>query len=221
MDQITTGRFIAERRKARGLTQRELADLLHISDKTVSKWERGGGLPEVSLMLPLCKELDISVNELLSGRKLSDSEYKQNAEDNILSLIQEERKKTKFQTIIAVIVASITILSALTLIMISGHLEMKTLYRVLLIVLGFLIMLTGIGVAVALEITCGAYECRKCGHRFVPSVGAYLMGAHSATTRYLKCPKCGKKSWAKRRMSLLTQEDEGQENNEEQNNQDE
>ena len=104
MDQITTGKFIAERRKARGLTQRELADLLNISDKTVSKWERGGGLPEVSLMLPLCKELDISVNELLSGRKLSDSEYKQNAEENILSLIQEERKKTKFQTIIAVIV---------------------------------------------------------------------------------------------------------------------
>lgn len=211
MDQITTGRFIAERRKARGLTQRELADLLNISDKTVSKWERGGGLPEVSLMLPLCKELDISVNELLSGRKLSDSEYKQNAEDNILSLIQEERAKTKFQTIIAVIVVSITILSALTLIMISGHLEMKTLYRVLLIVLGFVIMLTGIGVAVALEITCGAYECRKCGHRFVPSVGAYLMSAHTLTTRYLKCPKCGKRSWCLRRMNIST--DEEKENN--------
>ena len=221
MDQITTGKFIAERRKARGLTQRELADLLNISDKTVSKWERGGGLPEVSLMLPLCKELDISVNELLSGRKLSDSEYKQNAEEHILSLIQEERAKTKFQTIIAVIVVIATLIAGIALIMISGLVELKTLYRVLLIVVGFVVMVMGIGVAIALELTCGAFECRKCGHRFVPSIGAYLMGAHSATTRHLKCPKCGKWSWAKRRMSLLTREEEEQENKQEQNNQEE
>ena len=212
MDQITTGKFIAERRKARGLTQRELADLLNISDKTVSKWERGGGLPEVSLMLPLCKELDISVNELLSGRKLSDSEYKQNAEDNILSLIQEERAKTKFQTIIAVIVVVATFFAGFTLIMLSGFLEMKTLYRILLIVIGAVVILTGIGVAVALEITCGAFECRKCGHRFVPSVGAYLMGVHTATTRLLKCPKCKKISWCARRMSLSTEEKENNQN---------
>ena len=213
MDQITTGRFIAERRKARGLTQRELADILNISDKTVSKWERGGGLPEVSLMLPLCKELDISVNELLSGKKLSDSEYKQNAEDNILSLIQEERQKTKFQTTIAVIVVTITLLAGVPLMLISGLLEMETLYRVLLIVLGFVIIFTGIGVAVALEITCGAYECRKCGHRFVPSVGAYLMGAHSLRTRHLKCPKCGKRSFCLRRMSLSVEDEKGETEN--------
>ena len=208
MDQITTGRFIAERRKARGLTQRELAELVNISDKTVSKWERGLGLPEVSLMLPLCKELDISVNELLSGKKLSATEYKQNAEDNILSLIQEERAKTKFQTIIAVIVVVATFFAGLTLIMLSGFLEMKTLYRILLIVIGAVVILTGIGVAVALEITCGAFECRKCGHRFVPSVGAYLMGIHTATTRFLKCPKCKKMSWCARRMSISTDEKE-------------
>ena len=213
MDQITTGKFIAERRKACGLTQRELADKLNISDKTVSKWERGGGLPEVSLMLPLCKELGISVNELLSGKVLSDSEYKQNAEEHIVSLIQEQRAKTKFQTIIAVIVAVITLLAGLALMCVSAYLEMQTVYRVLLIVGGFIVILTGIGVAVALELTCGAFECRKCGHRFVPSVGAYLMAAHSATTRHLKCPKCGKRSWAKRRMSLLTPEEEKEEEN--------
>ncbi|MBQ7912276.1 MAG: helix-turn-helix domain-containing protein [Clostridia bacterium] len=214
MDQMTTGKFIAERRKARGLTQRELADLLNISDKTVSKWERGGGLPEVSLMLPLCKELDISVNELLSGRKLSDSEYKQNAEDNILSLIEEQKVKTKFQTIIAVIVVGITLLAGVTIIMLAGHLELKTVTRILLIALSFIIILVGIGVAIALEITCGAFECRKCGHRFVPTVGAYLIGAHTATTRYLKCPKCSKRSWCSRKMSLLKKENE-QENNQE------
>lgn len=68
MDQIRIGRFIAQCRKTGGLTQRQLADGLGISDKTVSKWECGNGLPEVSLMLPLCEALGITVNDLLSGR---------------------------------------------------------------------------------------------------------------------------------------------------------
>ena len=71
MDQIIIGKFIASERKRKGYTQRQLADLLQISDKTISKWERGNGFPEVSLLLPLCRELDITVNELLSGERLS------------------------------------------------------------------------------------------------------------------------------------------------------
>lgn len=67
MDQIRIGRFIAAERKRKGCTQKQLAEKLNISDKTVSKWECGKGFPEVSLLLPLCKELDITVNELLSG----------------------------------------------------------------------------------------------------------------------------------------------------------
>ena len=63
MDQIKIGKFIAEERKAKKYTQRELADKLSISDKTISKWERGNGFPEVSLLLPLCNELEITVNE--------------------------------------------------------------------------------------------------------------------------------------------------------------
>ena len=70
MDQAKTGRFIAARRKELGLTQRQLAEQLSISDKTVSKWECGGGLPEVGLMLPLCGALGVTVNELLAGRRV-------------------------------------------------------------------------------------------------------------------------------------------------------
>ena len=62
MDQIKIGKFIAQMRKEKKLTQRNLADELCISDKTISKWECGKGLPEVSLMLPLCEILEISVN---------------------------------------------------------------------------------------------------------------------------------------------------------------
>ena len=76
MDQIKIGIFIAEERKAKKYTQRELADKLSISDKTISKWERGNGFPEVSLLLPLCNELEITVNELLSGERLQEMDYK-------------------------------------------------------------------------------------------------------------------------------------------------
>ena len=69
MNQENIGKFISKERKNKELTQKELADKLNISEKTVSKWECGKGLPEVSLMQPLCKELDISVNELLNGAK--------------------------------------------------------------------------------------------------------------------------------------------------------
>ena len=75
MDQVKTGRFIAARRRSLGLTQRELAEKLSVSDKTVSKWECGNGLPEVSLMLPLCELLGINVNELLTGEMLDDASY--------------------------------------------------------------------------------------------------------------------------------------------------
>ena len=70
MDQIKIGKFIAEERKAKKYTQRELADKLSISDKTISKWECGKGLPEVAYMEPLCSLLGISVNELLIGERI-------------------------------------------------------------------------------------------------------------------------------------------------------
>ena len=90
MDQVKIGRFIAEQRKARQLTQRQLAGELDISDKTISKWETGKGLPEISLMLPLCQALHITVNDLLSGEKVQPADYQKKAEENMMDL-----RKTK------------------------------------------------------------------------------------------------------------------------------
>ena len=67
MDQAKIGRFIAERRRAQGLTQQALAEALGVSNRTVSKWECGGGLPEVANILPLCALLDVTADELLRG----------------------------------------------------------------------------------------------------------------------------------------------------------
>ena len=91
MNQEKTGKFIAEKRKEKSLTQQELADVLGISNKTISKWECGNGLPEVSLMMPLCEALGISVNELLSGEELHNT-YAEKAEENFIELIKEKEK---------------------------------------------------------------------------------------------------------------------------------
>lgn len=92
MDQVKIGRFIAERRKQQNLTQRAFAGLLGISDKTVSKWECGNGMPELSFMQPICRILQIDLNELFSGEKLTDANYKRKAEENLMMLVKEAEK---------------------------------------------------------------------------------------------------------------------------------
>ena len=207
MDQQKTGNFIAEMRKERGLTQRELAQKLSISDRTVSKWECGNGFPEISLMLPLCEILGVSVNELLSGKRLHSDEYQKHAEVNIMGLMQE-RKEAKRNLGLSIFIVLVTFLAGFTLIMLTGFLEMETWLRVLLIVIGFISLIGGITVAVVLEVTSGAFECQKCEKRFMPTLGAYIAGAHTPTKRWLKCPHCGEKSWCARRMSLTKEEEE-------------
>ena len=95
MDQSKTGKFIAEERERKNYTQRQLADLLGISDKTISKWERGNGFPEVSLLLPLCDELEITINELISGEKIDKQVYQEKFEENIINTIDYTSKKIK------------------------------------------------------------------------------------------------------------------------------
>lgn len=200
MDQIKIGRFIAQMRKEQSLTQRQLADMIGISDKTVSKWETGSGLPEVSLMMPLCKILHISVNELLSGEHLTASDYKKKAEENMMDLIRE-REESKKKIILSVIECFLTLLSGFTLIMLSGLLEMEIWLRIMLIVIALIVIAGGIGIAVALDISAGTYECKKCKTRFVPTAGAYIAGPHTLTKRKLKCPSCGKISFCRRRLT--------------------
>ena len=95
MDQIKIGKFIADERKRKGYTQKQLSEKLEISDKTISKWERGNGFPEVSLLLPLCNELEITVNELLSGERVSEEDYLKKAEENMVNLVREALESKK------------------------------------------------------------------------------------------------------------------------------
>lgn len=197
MDQIKIGKFIAEERKAKKYTQRELADKLSISDKTISKWERGNGFPEVSLLLPLCNELEITVNELLSGERLQAMDYKKKAEENMVNLVKEAQESKK-KIIMSAMVGVLVIVAAVPLFVVAGMFEMQVWTRVLLMGIGFVIMVIGIAIACVLDREAGAFECPECNNRFVPDMKSYIMGPHTITKRKLVCPYCGAHKYCKK-----------------------
>ena len=200
MDQIKSGRFIAEERKSKHLTQKQLAEILGISDKTVSKWECGNGFPEVSLLLPLCGELGITVNELLSGERLEETDYKEKAEENMMNLVREAQESRK-KIILSALTAGMALIAAIPLVVISGTLEMELWLRAVLIALALCVLALGIAIACILDREAGAFECPECKERFVPEMSAYIMGAHTITKRRLTCPKCGKASYCRHVMT--------------------
>lgn len=113
MDQVKIGKFIASERKQKGYTQMELAQRLGISNKTVSKWERGNGFPDISLLLPLCEELEISVNELITGERIAEADYRNKAEENMVNIIDENKKSVEERIISAVITLALVIVVAI------------------------------------------------------------------------------------------------------------
>ena len=124
MNQIKIGKFIAKCRKKNNLTQMQLAEKLNITDRAISKCENGKGMPDSSIMLDLCNELKISVNELLCGELIEMNNYNEVAEKMLLEMAQ-----------------------------------------------------------------------------YVPKYSQVYFAMHSGTTRYMKCPKCNKKSWQRKTLS--------------------
>ncbi len=199
MDQLKIGRFIAAERKRQGLTQRQLAEQLSISDKTISKWECGKGLPEVSLMLPLCKALQIGVNDLLSGERLCEDNYRKRAEENLMNLIEENREN-KNRMLYSALCGGITVVAVAALVALASFLTIPVPARILLLLLAVLTGVTGIFVAAQLEWRAGCYECPHCKAQFVPSMRDYVKGYHTLTRRRLTCPHCGRTGMCRHRI---------------------
>lgn len=122
LDQKKTGRFIAEIRKERGLTQKELAEQLGVTNKAISKWECGRSMPDNSILMELCHALQINVNELLSGERLSFDSYSGKAEENMMNLMkvtEEERAKNKY-TFVGTLCGFVVLIAALLLMMVGA-----------------------------------------------------------------------------------------------------
>ena len=110
MNQEKIGKFIAELRKEKKMTQIDLANKLGITDRAISKWENGRGMPDLSLLTPLCEILDVSINELLSGSRLDKKDYQEKLEKNIIDAIDYTDKKIRKTKKIFIIILSVIIM---------------------------------------------------------------------------------------------------------------
>ncbi len=196
MDVIKIGQFIRNLRKERSLTQREVAEQLHVSEKTISKWETGKGFPEISLMLPLCNFFGISMNELLSGERLDEKQYVENAENNIISLVND-RTTPRRKVIISSISCFFATLASLALILISAFFVTQVWLRLVMIGIALIVVISNVAVILLVAVSTEIYKCDKCGEKFAPTLSAYIFAPHTFSRRYLKCPHCGKKCWDK------------------------
>lgn len=197
MNNLQTGQFIKQLRKEKGMTQRELAEKLNVSEKTVSKWETGNGLPDTGIMLPLSKVLGITVNELLAGQRLDSVNYADSAEENIKMFLQD-KVSGRAKSLTALISSVLIIISSLALIVIcAGYAQVEIWLRITLIIIGFFNIFAFTALVCILGASSEIFECSECGKKFAPELKAYIFGAHTFNKRRLKCPHCGKKSWCR------------------------
>lgn len=201
MDQAKIGKFIAECRKKQGITQIQLAEQLGITDRAVSKWETGRSLPDSAIMLDLCRILEITVNDLLSGEVVIMENYNKEMENKLLEMVRQKESADKRMLAMEIFIGVIFSVVMFVLIMVASFVQMADWIRILLILLGFIPFVVSVPFLVKIEQTAGYYECQKCGHRYVPTFSSVLWAMHVNRTRYMKCPKCQEKSWQKKVIS--------------------
>ena len=201
MDVIKIGNFIADRRKKQNLTQMELAEKLNITDRAVSKWERGKSLPDASVMLELCKVLNISVNELLTGENLEMKDYNEQAEKNLIEMKKQKELADKRLLTAEIWLGLFAALFLLAVVVSAGIATIPEWAKVLIIIGGLVVFFIVCFYLLRIEQVAGYYECKHCHHRYVPTYKQVNLAMHMGRTRYMKCPKCGKKSWQKKVLS--------------------
>ena len=200
MDQIRIGAFIAECRKGAGLTQMQLAEKLNITDRAVSKWERGKAMPDSSIMLALCEILGISVNDLLCGEVVTMENYNKELENNLMDAIKQKEEADKRLLALEVYIGITATVILFVLIFVAAFASMVVWLKVALVAFGFALFLAGCFFALRIEQLAGYYVCQECGHRYVPTYMAVNLAPHMGRTRRMKCPKCGKRSWQKKEI---------------------
>ena len=201
MDQIKIGKFIAKCRKNVNLTQMQLAEKLGITDRAVSKWERGKAMPDSSIMRELCDVLKITVNDLLSGEEVSMENFNKEMEKQLLEMIQQKQEADKRLLKLEIVLGIIAILPLIAAVIIASLVPMEEWKGGLLVGLSLLPILIATPFALKIEQKAGYYECKKCGHRHIPQYSSVFFSMHINRTRYMRCQKCHKMSWQKKVIS--------------------
>ena len=198
MNQVKIGKFIAECRKNKNMTQAELAEKLNITDRAISKWGTGKGMPDSSIMLDLCNELKISVNELLSGEMISMENKNEKQEQLLLDMAKEVEKKNKIIWTSMWVIMGVSFTALFAGISISTFLIPEGVWQLVTILGICVVFLIPCFYALKLEVSVGAYKCKNCGYEIVPTYSEALWAMHRGFTRHLRCPKCNKRTWCKK-----------------------
>ena len=201
MDQVKIGKFISECRKKNNLTQMQLAEKLNITDRAISKWETGKAMPDSGIMLDLCNELKITVNELLSGEMINMKDLDKKTEELLLEMQKQKEESDRRLLTIEIVMGVITLIMYCALVMGVGFLPIKESTQILIIMLATILIVIMAFVALRIEQIAGYYECRRCHHKYVPTYSNVLCAMHVCRTRYMKCPECHKRSWQKKVIS--------------------
>lgn len=219
MNQDKIGKFIAECRKQNGFTQAQLAEQLRVSDKAVSKWENGRGLPDAANMVELCKIFNINVNELLSGERLKEMEnYKEIAEKNFIEMKEMEERHNTLHIKVGNALGCIAVLAGLVIIfenfIIRFIIEnsfadislISNIVTPIAVAIGVIIWFAVILYWLPKETAIGYYECPDCKHIYTPDIKiaskAPTRGAFSKELkRKMKCPNCDCEGYHRRVFS--------------------
>lgn len=205
MNQEKIGKFIASCRKKQKLTQEQLAEKLGVTYKAVSKWETGKGLPDASIMKDLCNNLKITVNELLSGELINKEDYNKKAEEYMLEIYRQkeegDRRLLKLEKIVGFLFVTYFIFILLTMnYLVEKNIISENMFLFIVIISLVYIVVMG-SVLLKVEQIAGYYECGKCHNKYIPTYKSVNLAPHLGRTRYMKCPKCGKKSWNRKVLS--------------------
>ena len=197
MDYNKIGSFIAAERKLKKLTQAKLAEKIFVSEKTVSKWENGKGIPDTNSLLKLCEMFGVGLNELLNGERIVD-ENKQQNDKLLLNMAKELEQKNKIIWTSMWVIMSVSMIALLAGVFITAFFIPEGVWQLISMVVLCIVFLIPCFYALKLEVSVGSYKCKNCGCEIVPTYSQALWAMHRGTTRHLKCPNCKKRTWCKK-----------------------
>ena len=198
MDQIKIGKFIAEKRKEKGITQSELAERLGITDRAISKWENGRCLPDAGLMHDLCETLGITVNDLFNGEVVDMKENEQKLEEHLLEMTKLKEERDRLLLRLEIVLGYGSTILFFALIFAVAFLKLPEWVRAVLICGALVLYLVLAFYLIRIEQVAGYYECPECHYRYVPAYKNVFFAPHMGRTRKMKCPNCKKKTWQKK-----------------------
>ena len=198
MDQIKIGKFIAECRKKKNLTQAQLAEKLDITDRAISKWETGKAMPDSDIMLDLCDILGIKVNELLCGEMIEIEHKDEQLNELIFQMAKNEERYHKRLLHSAYVIIATSLTALICLMSLISLLIPECGFQEFLIIVSVILFIIPCMIALKFKAETGYYECKNCQHMFVPNYKEIAVLMQTPTRRLLKCTKCGKWTWCKK-----------------------